>query len=151
MIKRALAVGIPAAGITFLILYWRHGALGDAGLQHWLAVHTGTDNEASPYYGFFSGSGADISEAAIFGTVAGVVAGAFRKHNCHEKGCPRIGRHTVDGSPWCDKHHQSARDRAELARQAADPLTVVGAKIDRLADEMADLAEAIRASLGQPK
>ena len=32
------------------------------------------------------------------------------KHNCHDKGCWRIGRHTVDGTPWCDRHHHKARN-----------------------------------------
>jgi hypothetical protein len=69
-------------------------------LLHWLAVHTGTSNEAGPYYAFWSGFGSDLSEAAL-----------LRKHNCHSRGCWRIGRHVVDGTPWCDRHHGQARER----------------------------------------
>ena len=32
-----------------------------------------------------------------------------RKHNCHERRCWRVGRHAVDGTPWCNRHHQAAR------------------------------------------
>lgn len=75
-------------------------------LLHWLSVHTGTANEASPYYAFFSGFGSDLSEFAILGAILG----AYHKHNCHVKGCWRIGKHTVDGTPFCSRHHQAARN-----------------------------------------
>jgi hypothetical protein len=38
---------------------------------------------------------------------SGVAAGyALRKFNCKEKRCPRIGKHTVDGTTYktCSKH-----------------------------------------------
>lgn len=70
-------------------------------IAHWL----GMDNESGPIYAFWSGFGSDISELAI----VGAVLGGYRKHNCHSKGCWRIGRHVVDGTPWCDRHHQAAR------------------------------------------
>jgi len=40
-------------------------------LLHWLAVHTGTVDEAGPYYGFWSGFGSDLGEAALIGAVIG--------------------------------------------------------------------------------
>ena len=77
-------------------------------IQHWLAYETGSENTsgAPPNYNFWSGFGSDLAEL----TLAGGVLGLWRKHNCHQKGCPRIGRHTVDGTPWCNRHHQAARD-----------------------------------------
>lgn len=81
-------------------------------LLHWLAVHTGTVNEAGPYYGFWSGFGSDLGEV----TLIAAVLGGYRKHNCHQRRCWRIGRHTVDGSPWCDKHHQAARQAGSEAK-----------------------------------
>jgi hypothetical protein len=80
-------------------------------LWHYLVHATGCDYGA-PYghwvpYNFWSGFGSDISELAIFGAVLG----AWRKHVCHEKGCLRIGRHQVDGTPYCDRHHGGARKR----------------------------------------
>ncbi len=74
-------------------------------LLHWLAVHTGTVNEAGPYYGFWSGFGSDLGELTIFAAVLGV----YHRHNCHTRHCWRIGRHVVDGTPWCNHHHQAAR------------------------------------------
>ena len=78
---------------------------------HWLAVHTGVENEASHYYAFWSGFGSDLSEIAI----PAAAWGLFRKHNCHQRRCWRIGRHVVDGTPWCDRHHQKARSAAVRA------------------------------------
>jgi len=88
-------------GVVLLVVFWRFG------VQHWLTVHTGSSNTAGtpPNYNFFSGSGSDISELAI----VGAVLGAYRKSNCHQPGCWRIGRHHVDGTPWCDRHHGGAR------------------------------------------
>jgi hypothetical protein len=74
-------------------------------LLHWLAIHTGTVNEGGPYYGFWSGFGSDLGEIALIGAVLGMV----RRHKCHQARCWRIGRHTVDGTPWCDRHHEAAR------------------------------------------
>ena len=74
-------------------------------LLHWLAVHTGTVNEAGPYYGFWSGFGSDLGEV----TLIGAVLGTYYKHNCHHPRCWRVGRHVVDGTPWCNKHHEAAR------------------------------------------
>ena len=69
---------------------------------HWFEVHTGTVNETGTYYAFWSGSGSDVGEATI---VVGIVA-AWRHHNCHVKGCPRLGR-PVPGTPYiaCPRHH----------------------------------------------
>jgi hypothetical protein len=78
-------------------------------LLHWLAVHTGTVNEAGPYYGFWSGFGSDLGEVAL----VGAVLGGYKKHNCHQPRCWRIGRHVVDGTPWCNRHHQAARGESE--------------------------------------
>ena len=77
-------------------------------LLHWLAVHTGTVNEAGPYYGFWSGFGSDIGEVTIIG---GMVA-VYRKHTCHEPWCWRIGRHPVEGTPFqaCRRHHPALKN-----------------------------------------
>jgi hypothetical protein len=78
-------------------------------LLHWLAVHTGTIDEPGPYYGFWSGFGSDLGELALLAAVATF----WRKHNCHQSRCWRLGRHTVDGTPWCNRHHGQARERGE--------------------------------------
>lgn len=73
-------------------------------LYHFLGL-----SGSGPYYAFWSAAGSDISELAI--PVA--LYGLLRKHNCHSKGCWRIGRHMVGGTPWCDRHHRAARSESE--------------------------------------
>ena len=74
-------------------------------ILHWLWVHTGIQG-SGPWYGFWSGFGSDIGEVTIFGGILGM----YYKHNCHQARCFRVGKHTVDGTPWCNKHHQKARE-----------------------------------------
>lgn len=92
-------------------------------LLHWLAVHTGTVNEAGPFYGFWSGFGSDLGELAIIGGLAAV----YRKHNCHVRRCWRLGRHPVAGTAFvtCRKHHpddapspQDVLDAHQAARRS---------------------------------
>lgn len=80
---------------------------------HWFFVHTGTYNESGPYYGFFSGFGSDIGELAIIGGLVALV----RHHNCHVKGCKRLGR-KVEGTPYvaCHVHHPSRQAEGDTAR-----------------------------------
>src|ERR1700759_3334336 len=51
-------------------------------------------------YNFISGPLADI-------TLIGGAYAILRRHNCHAKGCWRIGRHPVEGTAYlvCRKHH----------------------------------------------
>jgi hypothetical protein len=51
-------------------------------------------------YNFISGPLADI-------TLLGGAYAILRRHNCHAKGCWRIGRHKVAGTDYivCRKHH----------------------------------------------
>lgn len=82
-------------------------------LLHWLAIHTGTLNEPGPYYGFFSGFGSDLGEYVIAVSVCVGLYHMFRKHNCHQPGCWRIGRHKIDGTEYivCRKHHPHDKDK----------------------------------------
>lgn len=59
-------------------------------------------------YNFISGPLADI-------TLLGGAYAILRRHNCHVKGCPRIGRHPVDGTGYvvCRKHHPDESPSAE--------------------------------------
>lgn len=74
--------------------------------MHWLLHVFGLDTASSRWSLWWSGSGADLGELAIIGGMIG----AYHKHNCHAKGCWRVGRHTVDGTPWCNRHHEAARN-----------------------------------------
>jgi len=75
----------------------------------WLAHVLGLDNLSGPYYGFWSGIGSDISELALFGALMGLL----RKHNCHIRGCWRLGRHPIGGTTWvvCARHHPAGAPR----------------------------------------
>ncbi len=100
-----LIVAIGVAAIVLLVVFF-------ATLRHWASVHSGTANESSIYYAFWSGFGADIGEATLITAVlAGVYTGA-RKVNCHTKGCWRIGHHPLDGTPYilCRHHHPEVPD-----------------------------------------
>lgn len=105
-LKRA-AKWLPLIVLALIVIFWRMG------VQRWLTVHTGSENTpgSPPNYNFFSGSGSDLSEVTLLGLVASFVLGAWHHVNCHEPGCPRIGKHKVDGTPWCTRHHEAARDR----------------------------------------
>ena len=65
-------------------------------LIHWIG---GDSANGTPYL-IWSGI---VGDAALVGAVI-----AFIRHkNCHVKGCPRLGRHTVQGTDHvvCRKHH----------------------------------------------
>ena len=67
-------------------------------------------------YNFISGPLADIP------LLGGAIA-IYRKHNCHAKGCWRVGRHPVEGTSYivCRKHHPHETPTAEqiIAEHAA--------------------------------
>jgi hypothetical protein len=69
---------------------------------HFLLHVTGIDTQQSMAYDFWSGIATQAS--LLFAGLAVV-----RRNNCHERWCPRVGRHVVDGSPWCNRHHGKAR------------------------------------------
>lgn len=55
------------------------------------------------FYGIVSGWLGDI------GLLTGIII-YYKKHNCHVKGCPRIGKLPVAGTPYitCKSHHPTA-------------------------------------------
>lgn len=75
-----------------------------------LAHILGIDNVSGYWYGFWSGFGSDIGELAI-----------VRRHNCHVKGCPRVGRHPIAGTTWtvCRKHHPDEHPTADDVKAVA--------------------------------
>lgn len=76
-------------------------------VNHWLAVHTGAVNESGPYYGFWSGFGSDLAEFSILGAIGTAAYQLFKKYNCHEPRCPRVGTHPAAGGQFflCYHHH----------------------------------------------
>ena len=67
--------------------------------------------DGGPFYNFFSG---------LFGVLvvgAGVLASAYvnaKRHNCHVKGCWRVGRQQVEGTSFvtCRRHHPEGKPSA---------------------------------------
>jgi hypothetical protein len=124
-----------AAGIVVWVINSRQAG-------YWLQVHTGTVNESGPYYGFWSGFGSDLAEFGIIGAIATAAYQLFKKYNCHEPGCWRVGSHPAAGGQFslCYRHHPDYRGKKpthelierlhqeHLARQAAihDKLHQVG-------------------------
>jgi hypothetical protein len=78
------------------------------GVRHWAALHTGVLNGGPDhYYNFWSGIGSDLGEATLISAVGIGVYTGLRKVNCHTKGCWRIGKHPLSGTPYilCRHHH----------------------------------------------
>lgn len=73
----------------------------------WLVHVLGMDDPAGRWYGFWSGAGSDLGEAAIVGGLISIL----RKHNCHVHGCWRVGRHPVEGTSYlvCRRHHPDGK------------------------------------------
>jgi hypothetical protein len=98
--QRVVAVA-ALASLVLLVIFWSF-------TLHWLAVHTGVSaNNNVVYYNFWSGFGSDLGEATLIATLGVGVYTGFRKVNCHAKGCPRIGHHPLEGTPYhlCSRHH----------------------------------------------
>ena len=72
-------------------------------MGHWLLHILGLDSASGTAYLAWSGVGSDISEVAILGALVSI----YRRHACHVKGCPRIGRFPVAGTTFvvCRRHH----------------------------------------------
>lgn len=108
-------------------------------LWHLLGFDYGLPYGHVGWYNMWSGFGSDVGEVVIIGGLIQM----FRKHNCHQQGCWRIGKHQVDGSPWCSRHHEAARASAAVAPPADD----TGARLAKLSEDISGLADAIRTAL----
>jgi hypothetical protein len=98
MTRRALTYAMFGVALVFLILviaFWSDSA-------HWFLRYTGADAESATWYGFWSGFGGAIPDFLILGSIVTI----YRHHNCHVKGCLRLGRQ-VEGTPYvaCPTHH----------------------------------------------
>jgi hypothetical protein len=98
-----VTVGLICAAVAGVALWVIHARL----VGHWVQVHTGTVNEPGPYYGFWSGFGSDLAEFGIIGAIATGVYQLFRKYNCHQPRCWRVGNHPAAGGQFslCYRHH----------------------------------------------
>lgn len=97
-IHRSIKVIAPVLAVVFIVLvgvYWTDSA-------HWFLRYTGADAESGTWYGFWSGFGGSIPDFLILGSIITV----YRHHNCHVRGCLRLGK-PVEGTPYvaCPTHH----------------------------------------------
>lgn len=78
----------------------------------WASAVTGIGDQTGAGYSFWSGMGSCLTEFAIVGAV-------WRHMNCGAKGCWRIGRHPVAGTPYhtCRKHHPVIPDNGATVEQ----------------------------------
>lgn len=72
---------------------------------HWWAWFLGLTNASGPTYLAWSGV---IGDLPMFGGALIL----YRRYNCHEPGCHRIGLHHIHGTPLvvCRKHHPDIED-----------------------------------------
>ncbi len=84
-------------------------------MSGWIEHVLGLDNGSGSWYLWWSGIGADFQELALLG----VVIGLYRQHNCHARGCWRLKRHAVEGTPFvvCRKHHPTLDDEPSTAEE----------------------------------
>lgn len=61
----------------------------------------GLDNANGPFYLFYNGVGADLTEL----TIVGALFGWWAKHTCHVHRCCRLARRAYDGHVLCNRHH----------------------------------------------
>jgi hypothetical protein len=83
-------------------------AVAVSAIRHWVALHTGVIHGGpDQYYNFWSGFGSDLGEATLISAVGVGVYTGVRRVNCHTKGCWRIGKHHLEGTPYvlCRHHH----------------------------------------------
>lgn len=74
--------------------------------QTWLGFTKVDYFTSGQNYAFYSGIGPMLLTAAGMSTIIG---GLWHSKNCHQDGCFRIGKHHVNGTPWCNVHHEAAR------------------------------------------
>ena len=77
----AALLGVLVVFLVLVIVFWTDSA-------HWFLRYTGADAETGTWYGFWSGFGGAIPDFLILGSILTV----YRHHNCHVKGCLRLGK-----------------------------------------------------------
>jgi hypothetical protein len=115
--------------LAVLFTWWWY-----AGGQHWLAIETGTCPETGAcssgtggHYGYWSGFGSVFPWSILgLGGIFTAVAVHWRHVNCHEPGCPRVGRFPIAGGEfrYCGRHHPDwdgkLPDREHILRRHAE-------------------------------
>src|SRR6516165_7711956 len=108
-LRSTIVVALICAASVAIVLWVINGRQVD----HWLGIHTGSTNESGPYYGFWSGFGSDLEEFGILGAIGAGIYQLFKKYNCHQPGCWRVGQHPAAGGQFllCYRHHPDYQGR----------------------------------------
>lgn len=98
-----IAVIVIAAVTSLTVFYYPQW-------QHWISYATGSYNVPglAHNYNAFSGSLGDVSELGIFIALSTIGYHAYKRNNCHEQHCWRIGSLPVSNYRVCKKHHWQA-------------------------------------------
>jgi hypothetical protein len=78
------------------------------GWLYGLGVHPYPGPQTPWTYQLYSGF---LPALTVFSLLS-LLVGAWHHVNCHQDRCWRVGRHKVDGTPWCNRHHGHAREKA---------------------------------------
>lgn len=109
VLRRATWLLFPLLGWLIVLVVLRHNQI-----WWWFEVHSGTVNEAGPYYGFWSGFGSDIGEYVIAGSIWHGLYMHWRHINCKEPRCWRIGHFEFEAEgvhyKACHIHHPGMPD-----------------------------------------
>jgi hypothetical protein len=107
--RPVVTAGLICAAAAGVALWVIHARL----VGHWLQVHAGPVDEPGPYYGFWSGFGSDLTEFGIIGAISTAAYQLFKKYNCHQPGCRRVGNHPAAGGQFslCYRHHPGYRGK----------------------------------------
>jgi hypothetical protein len=100
IVRLVVAFALVTVAITCLCLF-------DRAVLHFL----GWDTQQSDNYDAFSGS------LPVMVTILGmstIITGMWHHVNCHMDGCYRIGKHKVNGTPWCSRHQGKARPEVSV-------------------------------------
>lgn len=109
----AAVAGIAAWSIAFHPWAWLYG----------LGVHPYPASSGTPWtYQLWSGFMPALTVLTLFGSVLSL----WRLHNCHHEGCWRLGKHKIDGTPWCSRHQERIR-----LTETVD-LAAVAGRLDRI-------------------
>jgi hypothetical protein len=106
---RRVLLSVCAGLVVILVFLLIHAG------WHWVEVHTGTVNEAGPYYGFWSGFGSDLGEVTLITAVLASVFSFYRSHECHNEPCHWPAHHTTkNGHRLCKKCISLPNDKLVL-------------------------------------
>jgi hypothetical protein len=112
-VKRVVFGGVLvllAGFVTSLVLL-------PADWQNWLGFSRAAYFTNGQNYAFYSGIGPMLLTASLG---SGVLVTMWHSLNCHKEGCWRVSRHKVNGSPWCNLHHEEARLQRNLESMLAE-------------------------------